>query len=557
LAIRAVTLCGVHDLEIVIASLLVSVAVLNAVASRLQVPYPIVLVLGGLLLGFVPGMPDIELEPDLVLLVFLPPLLFVAAYRSDVRALRYQARALALTSIGLVLVTIGAVAVAGHEVMGLEWPIAFALGAIVSPTDPVAATAIMQRLGAPRRIVTAVEGESLVNDTAALIGYRVAVAVALGEGFSMLDASLEFLLAACGGVALGLAVGWVFNQIRLRLEDSASVITLSLATGYAAFLPAEELHLSGVLAAVSAGLYLGWHAPRIVQPTTRLQATAVWDTLIFLFNATLFVLIGLQLPMVADGLAGDAVAEAIGWGVVVTLTVIGCRFAWLFTTPYLIRALDRRPSQRERRVGARYRVVMAWSGLRGAVSMATALALPLETDAGQALPGRDAVIFVTFVLVLITLVGQGLTLPALMRRLQIESDGEAAEAEEVQARLLVAKAALHELDAVAPEDWADEDTVEQVRASYMLRKHQLAARAGRIRDDGWEDRSLARVQVLRRLHEAERRALLDMYGAGDITAEVMRRIEHDLDIEDEHLEGKARASHPVGPPSAGAQAPAG
>src|SRR5918993_1135812 len=189
LATRAVTLCGVHDLEIVIASLLVSVAVLNAVASRLQVPYPIVLVLGGLLLGFVPGMPDIELEPDLVLLVFLPPLLFVAAYRSDVRALRYQARALALTSIGLVLVTIGAVAVAGHEVMGLEWPIAFAPGALVSPTDPVAATAIMQRLGAPRRIVTAVEGESLVNDTAALIGYRVAVAVALGEGFSMLDAS--------------------------------------------------------------------------------------------------------------------------------------------------------------------------------------------------------------------------------------------------------------------------------------------------------------------------------------------------------------------------------
>jgi len=313
LAIRAVTLCGVHDLEIVIASLLVSVAVLNAVASRLQVPYPIVLVLGGLLLGFVPGMPDIELEPDLVLLVFLPPLLFVAAYRSDVRALRYQARALALTSIGLVLVTIGAVAVAGHEVMGLEWPIAFALGAIVSPTDPVAATAIMQRLGAPRRIVTAVEGESLVNDTAALIGYRVAVAVALGEGFSMLDASLEFLLAAFGGVALGLAVGWVFNQIRLRLEDSASVITLSLATGYAAFLPAEELHLSGVLAAVSAGLYLGWHAPRIVQPTTRLQATAVWDTLIFLLNASLFVLIGLQLPMVAEGLAGEAVAEAIGW----------------------------------------------------------------------------------------------------------------------------------------------------------------------------------------------------------------------------------------------------
>jgi monovalent cation/hydrogen antiporter len=547
----------VHDLEIVIASLLVSVALLNALASRLQVPYPIVLVLGGLLLGFVPGMPDIELEPDLVLLVFLPPLLFVAAYRSDVRALRYQARALALTSIGLVLVTIGLVAVVGHEVLGLEWPIAFALGAIVSPTDPVAATAIMQRLGAPRRIVTAVEGESLVNDTAALIAWRVAVAVALGESFSLLDAGGEFVLAAVGGVALGLAMGFVVNQIRRRLEDAASVITLSLATGYAAFLPAEELHLSGVLAAVSAGLYLGWHAPRIVRPTIRLQATAVWDTLIFLLNATLFILIGLQLPIVVEGMEGEAVAEAIGWGAAVTLTVIGARFAWLFTTPYVIRALDRRPSQVERRVGARYRVVIAWSGLRGAVSMATALALPLETDAGEALPGRDLVIFVTFVLVLVTLVGQGLTLPALMRRLHIESDGEAAEAEEVQARLMVAKAALRELDAVAPEDWADEDTVEQVRAGYMLRKHQLAARAGRIQDDGWEDRSHARAEVLRRLHDAERRALLDLYAAGDVTAEVMRRIEHDLDIEDEHLAGKEPPSHPAGPPSAGAGAPAG
>ena len=224
-------------------------------------------------------------------------------------------------------------------------------------------------------------------------------------------------MATVGGVALGLAVGYVIGEIRRRLDDPPTEITISLITGYLAFLPAEELHLSGVLAVVAAGLYLGWLSPDLASPPTRLQMFAVWDVATFLLNATLFVLIGLQLPIVMDGLTGQPWPELVGYAALVTAVVIGARFVWGFTTPYIIRALDRRPSQRERRVGAAERVVVAWSGLRGAVSLATALALPRETDAGAALPGRDLIVFVTFAVVLVTVVGQGLTLPALIRRL--------------------------------------------------------------------------------------------------------------------------------------------
>ena len=269
-----------------LAALLVLVAGLNTLASRIGIPYPIVLVAGGLVVGLVPGMPRVELDPELVLLVFLPPLLYAAAFFSDLRALRSDARALSLTSIGLVLATMAAVGALGHEVLDLPWPMALALGAIVSPTDPVAATAIMRRLGTSRRIVNLVEGESLVNDAAALVGYRVALGAAVAGSFSLIEATFGFVLAAAGGVAIGLAVGWVIGEIRRRLDDPPTEITITLFTGYAAFLPAEQLHLSGVLAVVTAGLYLGWRGPGLASPPTRLQAFAVWEILTFLGGST-------------------------------------------------------------------------------------------------------------------------------------------------------------------------------------------------------------------------------------------------------------------------------
>jgi monovalent cation/hydrogen antiporter len=430
-----------------------------------------------------------------------------------------------------------AVAVISHEVIGLTWPMAFALGAIVSPTDPVASTAIMRRLGAPRRLVNVIEGESLVNDATALVAYRVAVGAAVGESFSIAEAGLEFLGAAAGGIAIGLAVGYVVAEIRRRLDDTPTELTISLFTAYAAFIPADELGLSGVLAAVTTGLYLGWRAPEVASPQTRLQGFALWEILVFLLNATLFILIGLQLPVIVDALEGRSAGEVIGYAALVCATVIGARFIWVFTVPYLIRALDRRPQQRARRVGARQRIVTGWAGMRGAVSLAAALALPLETDAGAPLPDRDLILFITFALILVTVVGQGLTLPALIRRLGVRESGEEEEAEEVRARLVASRAALERLDELVGEDWTRDDTIERVRGVYQFRQRRFKVRAGKVEDDdGIEDRSIAFQRLMHELYAVQRQALVELRNAGTISSDVMRRIERELDLEESRLE---------------------
>ena len=315
------------DLQIIIAALFVSAALLNAIANWLDVPYPIPLVLGGLVLGLVPGIPHPQLNPDLVLLVFLPPLLYSSAFFADLRALRADARTIALSAVGLVLVTTAAVAYIGHELIGLPWAMAFALGAIVSPTDPAAATAIMRRVGAPRRLVNIIEGESLFNDATALVAFKVAVAAAVGESVSTSHTVLEFLRDAGGGIAVGLAVGWLIGTVRKRVTDINTELTISLFSAYGAFVPADQLGVSGVLAAVTCGVYLGFRAPEISSPESRMQADGLWSVLTFLLNAALFILIGLQLPVIVDGLAGRPASEVIGYAAAVCGTVIVVRFA--------------------------------------------------------------------------------------------------------------------------------------------------------------------------------------------------------------------------------------
>ena len=472
-----------QDFEIVIVALFVSVAGLNAIARWLSVPYPIPLVLGGLALGLVPGMPEIELDPDLVLVVFLPPLLYAAAFFADLRALREQSAPDLVAAVGLVLLTIGAVAVIGHEAIGLSWPLAFALGAIVSPTDPVAATAIMRQLGAPRRLVNVIEGESLVNDATALVALRVAVTAAVGGTFSVLDAGIEFVGAAAGGIAIGLAVGYVVAGIRGRLDDAPTELAISLLTAYAAFIPADELGLSGVLAAVTAGVYLGWRAPELITPQTRLQSFAVWEILVFLLNAALFILIGLQLPVIAEGLDGYSTRRAG--------RLLGARVRHRDRRPLRLGVHGALPDPRARSAAraagaaasARMRIVSAWAGMRGAVSLAAALSLPLETDAGAPLPGRDLILFITFALILVTVVGQGLTLPYLIRRLGVREDGEEEAAEETAGAPGRPRAALERLDELAVEDWTLDDTIERTRKIYEFRQRRVKVRAGKIEDE--------------------------------------------------------------------------
>jgi monovalent cation/hydrogen antiporter len=329
----------------------------------------------------------------------------------------------------------------------------------------------------------------------------------------------------------------VVAEIRRRLDDTPTELTISLLTAYAAFIPADELGLSGVLAAVTSGIYLGWLAPHLASPQTRLQGFAVWEILVFLLNATLFILIGLQLPVIVDGLEGRGAWEVIGYAALVCATVIGVRFLWLFTMPYVIRALDRRPSQRERRVSARLRVVSAWAGMRGAVSLAAALALPLETDAGAPLPDRDLILFITFALILVTVAGQGLTLPALIRRLGVREDDTEEEAEEMRARWAASRAALDRLDELAVEEWTLDDTIERVRGVYEFRQRRVKVRAGKIEDeDGIEDRSLTYQRLMHELYAVQRRAVVELRNSGEISNDVMHRIERELDLEESRLE---------------------
>ena len=526
-----------HGMELLLLALMVAVVSLGALSRLVGVPYPILLVLGGLALGFVPGMPEIELPPELVLVLFLPPLLYQAAFFSSPRELRAEARVISLLAVGLVLATMLAVAAAARGlVSGLPWAAALALGAIVAPTDPLAATSIARRLGVPRRLVTLLEGESLVNDATALVAYRIAVAAVVGGGFVLWEAGLEFLVGVVGGVAIGLAVGWLAAAVRRRLDDPPVEIVLTLVTGYAAYLPAERLGVSAVLAAVTAGLYVGWHAPWLASPSTRLLGFSFWEVLVYLLNATLFILVGLQLRPILEGVSGQSTAVVLGVTLAIAAVVIGVRIAWGFTIPYLIRALDRRPAQAARRAGAREWLVTGWSGMRGAVSLAAALALPLEGAGGQPFPQRNVIIFVTFGVIFVTLVVQGLTLPALIRRLGVRGDG-AEEREELRARLAATGAALTRLEELAGEDWTRDDTVSRLRGLYEYRHRRLSARVGAAPDGGYyEERSLAYQRLVRELLTAQRREIVRLRNQGAISNDVMHRIERELDLEDSRLE---------------------
>jgi len=518
------------EVEFVLVSLFVAVAVLATAARVTRVPYPIVLVAGGLALGFIPGLPEAELEPDLVLVIFLPPLLYSAAFFANLHDLRRDLRSISMLAVGLVLATMCTVALVAHALIeDLPWGAAFALGAIVAPTDPLAATAIARRMAVPRRVVSIVEGESLINDGTALVAYRVAVA-AVGGGFSLWEAGLEFVLGAAGGIAIGLAVGWVIAEVRRRIDDIPVEIVLSLLSGYAGYLPAERVDASGVLAAVTVGIVLGWRAPRISTASMRLQGYAVWETLVFLLNALLFVLIGLQLPMILDGLSGEPAGTLLGYAVAVSLAVILTRLGWLHTLVWVIRALDRRPQQVQRRADWRMRTIIGWSGMRGSVSLAAALALPLD------FPQRDLVLFLTFSVIFATLVLQGLTLPALIRRLGVRDDG-ADDREELIGRRAATDAALVRLDELGAEEWTYDDTATRMRKMYEYRQRRLAARAGEADDgDGIEHRSRKYQKMVRSVLDAQRDTLVDLRNRGEISNEVMHRLERELDLEDERLE---------------------
>src|SRR2546423_3258001 len=330
--------------DVLVLVVLATVLLLIVASDRLKLPYPILLVLGGLGLGFAPGVPNFRLNPDVVLLIVLPPLLYSAAFFSSLRELRTNLRSISLLAVGLVLATMAAVAVIAHAIVpGMSWEAAFVLGAIVSPTDPVAATAILQRLDVPRRVVTVVEGESLINDATALVAYRVAVVAVVSGSFSLFDAGARFVLNVVVGAAIGLAVGWVVARLRRSIDNPPVEMAISISTAYFAYLPAQALGVSGVIAAATVGVYLGWLAPQLISPSTRLQVYGVWEVTVFFLNSFLFVLIGLQLPAILDSLSGRSAgqlalyAAAVSGAVIVTRLLFGPIVAYL--PRYLFRSI--------------------------------------------------------------------------------------------------------------------------------------------------------------------------------------------------------------------------
>ncbi|MFL5669567.1 MAG: Na+/H+ antiporter [Chloroflexota bacterium] len=515
----------ISPIELVLGLFVVAVA-LAYLARRIAVAYPILLVLGGLVLGafgFYLGFPSIILDPDVIFLLLLPPILFGAGFSTPIRDFKANARPIGLLAVGLVLFTtvvVGLVAIA--LIPGINVGAAFTLGAIVAPPDAVAATAIFRRLGVPRRVVTILEGESLINDATALIAYRFAVILAIEGVFSFADAGFSFIYAATVGVVVGIVVGFLLTEGWRRTSDPTLEIMVSLLAPFAAYLPAEALGASGVLAAVVAGLIAGRRAARVLSPDGRLIGRGVWDIVIFIINSLAFMLIGLQLPSILERLTLPT-STLIAYALIISLTVIVARFVWVFPATYLPRMLSKRIRTRDPSPPPQAVVVISWAGMRGAVSLAAALALSLV------FPDRDLVIFLTFCVILATLVGQGLTLPGLVRRLGVVAT-TGPDTEDSHARLVAVEAALRRLDDLEVEYPGHRELVDQLRSRFEHEAgHVWPTTEGPL--DESEQELLDHLEIRTAVLDAERDAVIGLRDDGVIGDDVLHRIERDLDLE--------------------------
>jgi CPA1 family monovalent cation:H+ antiporter len=426
-----------------------------------------------------------------------------------------------------VLVTAAVVAVLVHLLIPeLGWPLAFALGAIVSPPDAVAAVAVFRGLGVPRRLVTVLEGESLFNDATALVLYQTALAAAATATFSLGEASLQFVIVGIGGLVVGLAVAWLVAQVQRRLIDPAVEIAVSLLTPFGAYILAEQLHVSGVLATVAAGLCAGWRAPNMMAPETRLRGRAVWDMLAFLLNGLVFILIGLQEFRILPALATRSLEFLVGLGLAISVAAILVRCVWVFGAGFLGGVLRRQTDTSG--IGLRERAVVSWAGMRGVVSLATALALPLET------PERDLLVFATFCVILVTLVGQGLTLPWLVGVLGVSSDSDSdggSSAQERRARRVAAEAAIARLEELAAQWPSHQPLIQTLRTQYEHRASHLEEVPAEGSLDAAEQELLEHRRIRQAVLESERDAVLDLRRRGALDDAAWRHIERDLDLE--------------------------
>jgi CPA1 family monovalent cation:H+ antiporter len=520
-----------------IATVIILLAVVTALAQvtdLIKVPYPILLVLTGIAIGLVPGLPPISLSPDVVFLIFLPPILYQAAWTTSWPDFKAAKRPITLLAIGCVIFTTCAVAYVAHTfIPELGWAEAFVLGAIISPPDAVAAAAATKGLSVPKRVTTILEGESLVNDATGLIAYRFALAAVITGSFSLWEASYKFVIVAVGGIVLGLVMGYLFKWIHKITPNNPTTDTvLTFLTPYIIYLFAESIHISGVLALVSCGLFLSWNSSEIFNQQTRLQAYGTWDTVIFILNGIIFILIGLQLPVIWEHINDDiAPATLVKYGAIVSAAVIIGRIIWVYPGTYIPRWLFKSIREKETGTNMRLTTVVAWAGMRGVVSLAAALAIPLTIAGSKPFPNRNLIIFLTFCVIFSTLVFQGLTLRPLIRLLGIKGDGGEHEKEQ-EVRLKIASSLIEHIE----ENYSlalNDEVLAQIKTKYEMRIQ-------RVRKDPVE-RGLSAAQIdeyhriQKELLAMERSQLISLRKQSMVNDEILRKIEYELDLEETRM----------------------
>lgn len=509
------------------------VIALTAFGRRLPVPTPVLQVFAGMLIGLIPGVTMPTLDPDIVFFVFLPPILWAAAFFTSLREFKANRRPIGLLAVGLVLATTAVVAIVARELVpGMPWAVAVALGAIVSPPDAVAAAAVVSRLPVPRRVIVILEGESLVNDASALVVYRSAVAAAVTGSFSMGEAIVRFFLDAGAGVLIGLFVGWCLIQVARRTQDELAEILLTLAGPYAAWVLAETVHVSAVLACVAGGLYTRQHLSTAVGAKSRLQARAVWDLLVFVLNAMIFTLLGMQFTEQVALMPRADIGRFVGPGIAISLVVVVVRLLWVPVATYVPRLISQEIRRKDPVPNRRAVFLVAWTSMRGIVSLATAFALPLAIDGGAPFPFRAELVFITMCVILFTLVVQGCTLAPIIKAFAFVPETH-HHREAHLARLESARRAAEALEDAAHEPWAAEADVAFLRAELLdrLRLHQSSD----------SDAATTRNRLRHHMREAERRMLIRLRDEGAIGDEVLLDLEQELDLD--ALRGASSTSH--------------
>jgi monovalent cation/hydrogen antiporter len=530
---------GIHGAQLILLLLLLFVAAFTALARKLQTPYPIVLVIAGLLLGFVPGIPSITLDPELIFFVALPPLLYAAAWVTSWRDFSRNLVSISMLAFGLVGFTVLAVAWAGPWLFpGFDWRIGFVLGAAVATTDAIAATSIAKRIGLPKRIVDLLEGESLINDATGLVALEFAVAMVVhGQNPTLGSGFLRLVYLILAGVGSGLVLGRIVEWFEHRIDDGPIEISVSILVPYAAYLTAEAIHASGVLAVVAAGLYLGRKSSQFFSPSVRLQTQAVWDALTFILNGFVFVLIGLQLPSVLEGVSELSVRRLVLYGALFSVFLILLRLLWTFPGAYVAHFIQTRVLHKnEQRPGARQIFVVGWTGMRGVIALAAAMSLPDTVDGGGPFPHRDLIVFLTFCVILVTLVFQGLTLPPLIRVLRLAGTA-APRSEELEARRLVLQATKERLEEIRRNDSSNANLAEvydNLEQQYM---HRLVSLGGNIHDEDQAhvDHYFQYLDLSRTLLDVERKTALRLRDEGRITDEALRELEREQDLNETRL----------------------